>query len=279
MGISRTRSCEWRKTIADSGLEALIPQAAPPLAAGQRDTDPRHRGRVDAAGRATNARLQPVLGPARRARLHRQQDHRPETSPRPRPRPAQPARRRAAARLTPATRSASPVTWTAPSGASVSTGAECTADNGPEYVASRSRAHLAGRPRACADPATLTESRRRRRTLPRHCVGGVFATSAVPHRSSPFCQLQAEADAWLTRCHHRRRDHGDYMRGRTQSKPSTTNTRRAPRTTATVPPCVTSPPPGKPEISSSGDRFFVEDPRLMFSLPSGGPINATRRAE
>lgn len=28
-------------------------------------------------------------------------------------------------------------------------------------------------------------------------------------------QLQAEVDAWLTTYHHRRRNHGDYMRGRT----------------------------------------------------------------
>jgi hypothetical protein len=31
-------------------------------------------------------------------------------------------------------------------------------------------------------------------------------------------QLQAEADAWLVTYNHRRRNHGDYMRGRTSSQ-------------------------------------------------------------
>jgi len=31
-------------------------------------------------------------------------------------------------------------------------------------------------------------------------------------------QLQAEADAWLVTYNHRRRNHGDYMRGRTPSQ-------------------------------------------------------------
>jgi hypothetical protein len=34
-------------------------------------------------------------------------------------------------------------------------------------------------------------------------------------RFSTIRQLQAEADSWLIGYHHRRRNHSDYMRGRT----------------------------------------------------------------
>ena len=37
-------------------------------------------------------------------------------------------------------------------------------------------------------------------------------------RFTSIRQLQAEADAWLIRYHHRRRNHSDYMRGRTPTE-------------------------------------------------------------
>jgi hypothetical protein len=37
-------------------------------------------------------------------------------------------------------------------------------------------------------------------------------------RFTSIRQLQAEADAWLIGYHHRRKNHGDYMRGRTPAQ-------------------------------------------------------------
>ena len=44
--------------------------------------------------------------------------------------------------------------------------------------------------------------------------------ASVPHRRrfTSIRQLQTEADSWLIGYHHRRRNHSDYMRGRTPAQ-------------------------------------------------------------
>jgi transposase InsO family protein len=89
-------------------------------------------------------------------------------------------------------------------------------DNGPEYVASGFRAHLATK--------NLTHVRIPPRSPNHNSVcerfhGTILQESWRPafHRRhfTSIRQLQAEADAWLIRYNHRRKNHGDYMRGRT----------------------------------------------------------------
>ena len=92
-------------------------------------------------------------------------------------------------------------------------------DNGPEYVAAGFRAHLATKgidhiripPRSPNHNAVVE---RFQGTALQECWRPAFHR----RRFSSIRQLQAEADSWLTRYHHRRRNHSDYMRGRTPAQ-------------------------------------------------------------
>jgi transposase InsO family protein len=89
-------------------------------------------------------------------------------------------------------------------------------DNGPEYVASGFRAHLAAKgighvripPRS---PNHNAVCERFHQTALQECWRPAFHR----RRFTSIPQLQREADTWLIRYHHRRRNHSDYMRGRT----------------------------------------------------------------
>ena len=89
-------------------------------------------------------------------------------------------------------------------------------DNGPEYIATRFRDHLGDLglvhhripPRS---PNHNAVCERFQGTMLQECWRPAFHR----RRFSTIRQLQAEADAWLTGYHHRRRNHGDYMAGRT----------------------------------------------------------------
>jgi transposase InsO family protein len=100
----------------------------------------------------------------------------------------------------------------------VAVGAVLT-DNGPEYIARGFRAHLAAR--------QLTHVRIPPRSPNHNAVVERFHGTALQEcwrpafhrrRFGSIRQLQAEADAWLHRYHHRRRNHSDYMRGRTPAE-------------------------------------------------------------
>ncbi len=89
-------------------------------------------------------------------------------------------------------------------------------DNGPEYVAQGFRAHLAAKglhhqriPARSPNHNAVCE--RFHGTILEECWRPAF------HRRhfTSIRQLQAEADSWLITYHHRRRNHGDYMRRRT----------------------------------------------------------------
>jgi len=92
-------------------------------------------------------------------------------------------------------------------------------DNGPEYIAAGFRAHLATKgldhvripPRSPNHNAVVE---RFQGTALQECWRPAFHR----RRFSSIRQLQAEADTWLTRYHHRRRNHSDYMRGRTPAQ-------------------------------------------------------------
>jgi transposase InsO family protein len=88
-------------------------------------------------------------------------------------------------------------------------------DNGPEYR-NDFRAHLVAK--------GLTHIRIPPRSPNHNAVVERFHGTALDEcwrpafhrrRFTSIRQLQAEADAWLIGYHHRRRNHGDYMRGRT----------------------------------------------------------------
>ena len=89
-------------------------------------------------------------------------------------------------------------------------------DNGPEYVAAGFQAHLVAKqlhhqripPRS---PNHNAVCERFHQTILQECWRPAF------HRRhfTSIRQLQAEADSWLVSYHHKRRNHGDYMRGRT----------------------------------------------------------------
>jgi transposase InsO family protein len=92
-------------------------------------------------------------------------------------------------------------------------------DNGPEYVASAFSAALAAKglrheriPARSPNHNAVVE--RFHETILQECWRPAF------HRRhfTSIRQLQAEADAWLITYHHRRRNHGDYMRGRTPTQ-------------------------------------------------------------
>jgi transposase InsO family protein len=92
-------------------------------------------------------------------------------------------------------------------------------DNGPEWKASGFRAHLATRglehlripPRS---PNHNAVCERFQGTALQECWRPAFHR----RRFTSIRQLQAEADAWLVRYHHHRRNHSDYMRGRTPAE-------------------------------------------------------------
>jgi transposase InsO family protein len=92
-------------------------------------------------------------------------------------------------------------------------------DNGPEWTASGFRAHLATRglahhripPRS---PNHNAVCERFHGTALQECWRPAFHR----RRFTNIRQLQAEADTWLIRYHHRRRNHSDYMRGRTPAE-------------------------------------------------------------
>lgn len=92
-------------------------------------------------------------------------------------------------------------------------------DNGPEYIASGFRAHLAAKgfhheripPRS---PNHNAVCERFHGTILQECWRPAFHR----RRFSSIRQLQAEADAWLTGYHRQRRNHGDYMAGRTPAE-------------------------------------------------------------
>lgn len=89
-------------------------------------------------------------------------------------------------------------------------------DNGPEYAATRFKTHLAGLglvhhripPRS---PNHNAVCERFQGTMLQECWRPAFHR----RRFATIRQLQAEADTWLHGYHHRRRNHGDFMRGRT----------------------------------------------------------------
>jgi transposase InsO family protein len=89
-------------------------------------------------------------------------------------------------------------------------------DNGPEYVASGFRAHLAAKglthvripPRS---PNHNAVCERFHGTILQECWRPAFHR----RRFTSIRQLSTEADAWLIGYHHRRRNHGEYMQGRT----------------------------------------------------------------
>ncbi len=92
-------------------------------------------------------------------------------------------------------------------------------DNGPEYVAGGFRAALALKglhhhripPRS---PNHNAVCERFHGTALQECWRPAFHR----RRFSTVAQLQAEADAWLIGYHHRRRNHGEFMRGRTPAQ-------------------------------------------------------------
>jgi transposase InsO family protein len=92
-------------------------------------------------------------------------------------------------------------------------------DNGPEYIAAGFRAHLTAKrlehhripPRSPNHNAVVE---RFQGTALQECWRPAFHR----RRFSSIRQLQAEAETWLIRYHHRRRNHSDYMRGRTPAQ-------------------------------------------------------------
>ena len=92
-------------------------------------------------------------------------------------------------------------------------------DNGPEYVASGFRAALAAH--------GLTHHRIPPRSPNHNAVCERFQGTALQEcwrpafhrrRFTSIRQLQAEADSWLVRYHQHRRNHSDFMRGRTPAE-------------------------------------------------------------
>lgn len=102
-------------------------------------------------------------------------------------------------------------------------------DNGPEYKALRFTTHLAelGLVHHRIPPRSPNHNavcERFQGTMLQECWRPAFHR----RRFSTIGQLQAEADAWLTSYHHRRRNHGDFMHGRTPKQVlAEHNTKRA----------------------------------------------------
>jgi transposase InsO family protein len=101
-------------------------------------------------------------------------------------------------------------------------------DNGPEWkaqaftaaVAAKGLAHHRIPPRS---PNHNAVCERFHGTVLQECWRPAFHR----RRFTSARQLQAEADAWLVGYHHRRRNHGDFMRGRTPAEVLATHRRRA----------------------------------------------------
>jgi transposase InsO family protein len=96
-------------------------------------------------------------------------------------------------------------------------------DNGPEYIASEFRAALAAKnvrhvriPARSPNHNAVVE--RFHGTILQECWRPAFHRRRFTSRR----QLQAAADAWLITYNHRRRNHSDYMRGRTPHQILTT---------------------------------------------------------
>jgi transposase InsO family protein len=92
-------------------------------------------------------------------------------------------------------------------------------DNGPEYVASGFRAHLASKDLAHVripprSPNHNAVCERFHGTILEECWRPAFHR----RRFSSIRQLQREADSYLVTYHHRRKNHSDYMRGRTPAQ-------------------------------------------------------------
>jgi transposase InsO family protein len=92
-------------------------------------------------------------------------------------------------------------------------------DGGPEYQAQVFRTHLVAKglrheriPARSPNHNAVCE--RFQGTILQECWRPAFHR----RRFTSLGQLQAEADAWLIDYHHRRRNHGEYMRGRTPSQ-------------------------------------------------------------
>jgi transposase InsO family protein len=92
-------------------------------------------------------------------------------------------------------------------------------DNGPEYIASGFRAHLAAKglrheriPARSPNHNAVCE--RFHDTILQECWRPAFHR----RRFGSIRQLQAETDSWLITYHRRRRNHGDYMAGRTPAQ-------------------------------------------------------------
>jgi transposase InsO family protein len=92
-------------------------------------------------------------------------------------------------------------------------------DNGPEYKATDFRDHLAAK--------SITHVRIPPRSPNHNAVCERFQGSVLQEcwrpafhrrRFTSIKQLQAEVDTWLNRYHYRRRNHSDYMRGRTPAQ-------------------------------------------------------------
>ena len=130
--------------------------------------------------------------------------------------PAGPSSPSCSARSTPPTPCASSTRCCGSTGATGSGSGPILSDNGPEYVAGDFRAHLVAKglrheriPARSPNHNAVCE--RFHGTILQECWRPAF------HRRhfTSIRQLQAEADAWLITYHHRRRNHGDYMAGRT----------------------------------------------------------------
>jgi len=94
-------------------------------------------------------------------------------------------------------------------------------DNGPEYIAGPSSRPWPPRDQHHRIPAR-SPTTTRLRALPGHHAPRMLAPAFHRRHFISIRQLQAEADAWLNTYNRRRRNHGDYMRGRTLKRSSTT---------------------------------------------------------
>ena len=117
-------------------------------------------------------------------------------------------------------------------------------DGGPEWksagfleaLAAREIRHVKTPPRSPNHNAVSNASTARSST-------SAGAPRSTDERFSTIGQLRAEADAWLIDYNHRRRNHGDFMRGRTPAE--VLARAQDPMTTAHKPPLSPRTPDGK----------------------------------
>jgi transposase InsO family protein len=100
-------------------------------------------------------------------------------------------------------------------------------DGGPEYIAADFPAHLVAKELAHVripprPPNHNAVVERVQGTMLDEC----WRPALHRRRFTSLRQLPAEADAWLVNYHHRRRNHGDYMRGRTPQEVLDTHKQR-----------------------------------------------------